>query len=110
MCSYNMQEYGILLPSLRGRGWGVGLICKYNLCSKKVLQMKNRFWRFQNRFFYAFCRVLHPSLSIQGFFALQMDYSWKANGLQLQRKCSSVSAQKLSFCSEKELFCVCDFY
>ena len=62
--------------------------------------MKNQFWRFQNRFFYVFCRVLHPSLSIQGFFALQMDYIWKANGLQLQCKCSTVRVQKLSFCSE----------
>lgn len=35
MCSYNMQEYGILLPSLRGRGWGYGLYANIIYAVKK---------------------------------------------------------------------------
>ena len=32
--------------------------------------------------------------SIKGFFALQMDYIWKANGVKLQCKWSTVGVQK----------------
>lgn len=52
--------------------------CKYRTCSKKLLQMKNRFWSFRKLFLHV-TEVANAVFFVKkGFLAIQMEYFWKA--------------------------------
>ena len=52
--------------------------CKYHTGSKKLLQMKNRFWSFRRRFLYVTDVADAVYFVKKGFLAIQMEYFWKA--------------------------------
>ena len=80
------------LPS--GEGLWVGLICKYNLCSKKVLQMKNRFQRFLQPVLLHFQAFIIAFFIILSLFLVQKDYNCIAKRLHLQCKTNTSAMQK----------------
>ena len=61
---------------------------KYRTSSKNLLQIKNRFWRFQRRVLSVFGATKTLQLVILGFFSLQKLSFCKAIGVHLHCNCS----------------------
>ena len=80
--------------------------CKYRTGSKKVLQIKNRFWRFLTLFLSVFHRKILPQssfraslLSKRTTFAMQKDSFWRARKPLLHCKCSPFEIKRTFFCT-----------
>ena len=69
------------------------LPCKYRTGSKKVLQIKNRFWRLRKGILCVFEVTMTCWFSILGFFALQKDYYCYATVALLRSKWTTVALQ-----------------
>lgn len=86
----------------------VFVIRKYHTCSKKLLQMKNRFWSFRKLFLHV-TEVADAMFFVKkDFLAIQMEYFWKARKpfciakrLLLHCKTTTSEVLKLSFWSAK---------
>ena len=79
---------------------------KYRTSGKNLLQMKNRFQRFQRQVLQFFGATKTFQLVIWGFFTLQKLSFCMAIGVHLLCKCSPNVQQKRSFLYQKDLFFV----
>lgn len=69
----------------------VFVVRKYRTCSKKVLQMENRFWSFRRRFLYVTDVADTVFFIKKGFLAIQMEYFWSAKKPFLDCKTTTIA-------------------